>query len=114
MECRFGIQKAATIFKPELVVYNAGTDVLEGDPLGRLLVSFSNLNLCQQCGCIKLRCTDVPRVFHNSRLEVIDEIKVRWLQVSPEGVKQRDEMVFQFAKDQNAPVIMLTSGPARS
>ncbi|XP_024378461.1 histone deacetylase 2 isoform X1 [Physcomitrium patens] len=61
------LKKAATIFKPELVVYNAGTDVLEGDPLGRLLVS-------------------------------------------PEGVKQRDEMVFRFAKDQKSPIIMLTSG----
>lgn len=44
------------------------------------------------------------------RLEIIDQIKLLWRQVSPEGVKQRDEMVFQFAKDQNAPVIMLTSG----
>ncbi|KAG0573735.1 hypothetical protein KC19_VG204900 [Ceratodon purpureus] len=32
------LKKAENIFKPELVVYNAGTDVLEGDPLGRLLV----------------------------------------------------------------------------
>ncbi|KAK9273685.1 hypothetical protein L1049_018495 [Liquidambar formosana] len=26
-------------FKPELVVYNAGTDILNGDPLGRLKIS---------------------------------------------------------------------------
>jgi len=38
-----GIQEAGAKFKPELVVYNAGTDVLDGDPLGRLLVSFSKL-----------------------------------------------------------------------
>ena len=25
-------------FNPELVIYNAGTDILEGDPLGRLEV----------------------------------------------------------------------------
>ncbi|KAG0576538.1 hypothetical protein M758_5G081400 [Ceratodon purpureus] len=61
------LKKAGDIFKPELVVYNAGTDILEGDPLGRLLVT-------------------------------------------PEGVKQRDEMVFQFAKDQRCPIMMLTSG----
>jgi acetoin utilization deacetylase AcuC-like enzyme len=26
-------------FKPDIVVYNAGTDVLEGDPLGNLSIS---------------------------------------------------------------------------
>lgn len=29
---------AAHRFNPELVIYNAGTDILEGDPLGRLEV----------------------------------------------------------------------------
>jgi hypothetical protein len=87
-------------------VYNAGTDVLEGDPLGRLLVSFSNflepiVNTVWLCKHEML--TAIPRVCYNSS-------KLRWCQVSAEGVKQRDEMVFQFAKDQNAPVIMLTSG----
>ena len=31
-------------------------------------------------------------------------------QISPEGVKQRDEIVFQFAREQNIPIVMLTSG----
>jgi hypothetical protein len=31
-------------------------------------------------------------------------------QISPEGVVIRDEKVFRFARDQNIPVIMLTSG----
>jgi hypothetical protein len=31
-------------------------------------------------------------------------------QVSPEGVAIRDEKVFRFAKDQNIPLLMLTSG----
>ena len=47
------------MFDPELVVYNAGTDILDGDPLGRLKVilaldlfsqlwSLSSLNfICQ-------------------------------------------------------------------
>lgn len=26
------------MFDPELVIYNAGTDILDGDPLGRLKV----------------------------------------------------------------------------
>lgn len=30
------------MFDPELVVYNAGTDILDGDPLGRLkVISFA-------------------------------------------------------------------------
>jgi acetoin utilization deacetylase AcuC-like enzyme len=29
------------MFDPELVVFNAGTDILDGDPLGRLKVSQS-------------------------------------------------------------------------
>ena len=32
------------------------------------------------------------------------------LQVSPEGVVTRDEKVFRLAKDQNIPLLMLTSG----
>jgi hypothetical protein len=28
------------MYDPELVVYNAGTDILDGDPLGRLKVIF--------------------------------------------------------------------------
>ncbi|KAG6557203.1 hypothetical protein Mapa_001130 [Marchantia paleacea] len=33
------LQIAKQAFKPDLIVYNAGTDILEGDPLGRLCVS---------------------------------------------------------------------------
>ncbi|XP_025809462.1 histone deacetylase 2-like isoform X3 [Panicum hallii] len=58
---------AQSRFRPQLIVYNAGTDILHGDPLGRL-------------------------------------------KVSPEGVAIRDEQVFRFAKDQNIPILMLTSG----
>ncbi|KAG2612432.1 hypothetical protein PVAP13_4KG281260 [Panicum virgatum] len=54
-------------FQPQLIVYNAGTDILDGDPLGKL-------------------------------------------EISPEGVVTRDEKVFRFAKDQNIPLLMLTSG----
>ncbi|XP_057425588.1 histone deacetylase 2 [Lotus japonicus] len=33
------LEVAARRFKPELVIYNAGTDILDGDPLGRLKIS---------------------------------------------------------------------------
>ncbi|GJP39895.1 hypothetical protein CLOM_g24222 [Closterium sp. NIES-68] len=58
---------SASVFRADLLVYNAGTDILANDPLGRLAVS-------------------------------------------AEGVQQRDEMVFQFAKDHSLPIVMLTSG----
>ncbi|XP_025809469.1 histone deacetylase 2-like isoform X4 [Panicum hallii] len=61
------LKVAQSRFRPQLIVYNAGTDILHGDPLGRL-------------------------------------------KVSPEGVAIRDEQVFRFAKDQNIPILMLTSG----
>lgn len=35
----FEYQVAGHTFHPELVVYNAGTDILDGDPLGRLKVN---------------------------------------------------------------------------
>ncbi|XP_054819935.1 histone deacetylase 2-like isoform X2 [Prosopis cineraria] len=61
------LQVAGNRFDPELIVYNAGTDILKGDPLGRL-------------------------------------------KISPEGIVQRDEKVFQFAREKNIPIVMLTSG----
>eukprot|EP00245_Coleochaete_scutata_P013853 TRINITY_DN5746_c0_g1_i1.p1 TRINITY_DN5746_c0_g1~~TRINITY_DN5746_c0_g1_i1.p1 ORF type:complete len:186 (+),score=32.68 TRINITY_DN5746_c0_g1_i1:60-560(+) len=54
-------------FKPDLIVYNAGTDVLAGDMLGRM-------------------------------------------DVSPEGVVERDERVFSFARSRGIPILMVTSG----
>lgn len=33
------LKVAAAAFDPELIVYNAGTDILDGDPLGRLKIS---------------------------------------------------------------------------
>ncbi|BBG95095.1 histone deacetylase 2, partial [Prunus dulcis] len=54
-------------FDPELIVYNAGTDILDGDPLGRL-------------------------------------------KISPDGITNRDEKVFSFARKRNIPIVMLTSG----
>lgn len=35
-------QVAEKKFDPDLVVYNAGTDILDGDPLGRLKVRSTN------------------------------------------------------------------------
>ncbi|KAL8107276.1 histone deacetylase 2 isoform X1 [Apium graveolens] len=61
------LKVAGSKFDPELLIYNAGTDILDGDPLGRL-------------------------------------------KVSPDGIANRDEKVFRFAREKNVPLVMVTSG----
>jgi histone deacetylase 11 len=61
------LPQALESFHPDIVVYNAGTDVLVGDPLG-----------------------------------VLD--------ITPEGVQMRDEIVFQSVRNRNIPIFMVTSG----
>ncbi|KAK9148938.1 hypothetical protein Scep_007695 [Stephania cephalantha] len=61
------LEAAGNMFDAELLVYNAGTDILDGDPLGML-------------------------------------------KISPDGVIQRDEKVFRFAKEKKIPIVMVTSG----
>jgi acetoin utilization deacetylase AcuC-like enzyme len=39
MLCYSNVKKALREFKPSVLVYNAGTDILEGDPLGLLSIS---------------------------------------------------------------------------
>ncbi|GAV09043.1 hypothetical protein RvY_18644-2 [Ramazzottius varieornatus] len=54
-------------FKPDFVMYNAGTDILINDPLGRL-------------------------------------------SITPDGICQRDQIVFEECRKRNVPVVMVTSG----
>ena len=61
------LPKAVRDFQPEMIIYNAGTDCLVGDPLGNL-------------------------------------------DISAEGIVQRDELVFRVAKEANIPIVMLLSG----
>ncbi|XP_058812442.1 histone deacetylase 11 isoform X2 [Topomyia yanbarensis] len=64
---RTNLTRSFTEFRPNFVVYNAGTDVLKGDPLG-----------------------------------ILD--------ITPEGVIERDEIVFEMARAWHVPLIMLLSG----
>ncbi|PZC80110.1 hypothetical protein B5X24_HaOG215332 [Helicoverpa armigera] len=64
---RKNLKEALTEFKPDILVYNAGTDILDSDPLGQL------------------RITEF-------------------------GIVKRDEFVFETCKEQNIPIVMLTSG----
>lgn len=60
-------QKSLNSFRPSFIVYNAGTDCMRGDPLGRM-------------------------------------------QLTAEGIKKRDEIVFQEAFSRNIPILMVLSG----
>lgn len=61
------MQKCFDTFKPDFVIYNAGTDCMCGDPLGRL-------------------------------------------NISEQGIVQRDEVVFTQCLQRNVPVVMILSG----
>ncbi|XP_033127627.1 histone deacetylase 11-like isoform X2 [Anneissia japonica] len=61
------LEAALKEFTPDVIVYNAGTDVLRGDNLGAL-------------------------------------------SITPRGIVERDEYVFQAAKSRKIPIVMVTSG----
>ncbi|KXJ10690.1 histone deacetylase 11 [Exaiptasia diaphana] len=61
------IPEALDEFSPDIIIYNAGTDVLEGDPLGNL-------------------------------------------SITSKGIIERDQIVFQEARNKSIPVVMVTSG----
>mmetsp|Transcript_665 Transcript_665/g.571 ORF Transcript_665/g.571 Transcript_665/m.571 type:complete len:225 (+) Transcript_665:28-702(+) len=61
------MDKAMNEYNPEFIVYNAGTDCLEHDPLGAM-------------------------------------------SISPDGIVERDEIVFTHARQNNIPILMVLSG----
>ncbi|XP_060126852.1 histone deacetylase 11 isoform X2 [Zootoca vivipara] len=61
------VEGALNEVKSDIIVYNAGTDILDGDPLGGLAIS-------------------------------------------PQGIIDRDEIVFRAARKHRIPILMVTSG----
>ncbi len=61
------LPRAIARVKPDLIIYNAGTDIFEKDPLGNM-------------------------------------------DISEDGIKQRDELVFRQALSQKIPIVMVLSG----
>ena len=46
------LQQASRDFQPDLILYNAGTDILEGDPLGRSASTYALLVIAVAlCDC---------------------------------------------------------------
>lgn len=64
---RQSLRESFETFTPDVIIYNAGTDILAGDPLGNM-------------------------------------------DISPNGVMQRDEIVFKAAFDKKIPIVMVLSG----
>ena len=64
------LEQAFGDFAPDLIIYNAGTDIMAGDPLGGM-------------------------------------------NISEQGIIQRDEMVFRMALSKKVPIVMLLSGGYR-
>lgn len=64
---RKNLDRSFMEFKPNFLVYNAGTDILKGDPLG-----------------------------------ILD--------ITPRGVIERDEIIFETARARHVPLVMLLSG----
>lgn len=80
------MEKSLSQFHPDIIVYNAGTDVLDGDPLGRLAVS------AEVCLFSPFYCFRFNIVFFF------------------QGIINRDKIVFMKARERRIPIVMLTSG----
>ena len=66
----------------------------------------ANVKLLQQV--IKQEAPDF--IFYNAGTDILKGDKLGGFRVSKAGIIQRDEMVFQYAKENNIPVVMVTSG----
>ena len=51
------LQQASRDFQPDLILYNAGTDILEGDPLGRSVFTYA----LQCIAAIRRECNTLLR-----------------------------------------------------
>ncbi|KAI3468134.1 hypothetical protein Pfo_024797 [Paulownia fortunei] len=60
------LKVAADAFDPELIIYNAGTDILDGDPLGRLKISPDGVATRDEKVFMFARERDIPLVMLTS------------------------------------------------
>lgn len=101
------LEQAFEQFLPDLVIYNAGTDILAGEPGGVLGVLgpqqwAAQLSVCASrpadlAVCSPAECPTAMLVQHAMSAAAGDPLGR--LQVSQEAVVRRDEMVWQAALD---------------
>ncbi|XP_073998894.1 histone deacetylase 11 isoform X2 [Rhodnius prolixus] len=108
------LEQSLSQFHPDLLVYNAGTDILSGDSLGRLSIT-PKVNFLFTAYCYgsgkkekekgkreKSEKGGLNRWFATQRLWNAGSILA--------GVIRRDELVFMKARERRVPIVMLTSG----
>ena len=87
-------------FQPQLVLHNAGSDILENDPLGR-----RDLGTTCSLSLITSRTTSAFALQHC----LIGTARCR-MAVSAADMLRRDAMVFEWCRSRDVPVCMLLSG----
>ena len=105
------MDEAIEEFRPDLIIYNAGTDCLIGDPLGGLDLSPQG-ELLYFPPCL---LSDLPTrlfipAFVDGRPAFGQQEKCLQPCSSSIGIIMRDEMVFRVAKRNNLSVAMVMSG----
>lgn len=95
------LQKALQEHPPDVVVYNAGTDILEGDRLGGLSISPQVRPDLGGGGWGRLWGPRHSR--EGGRLPLR-------LPLPPQGIVKRDELVFRVVRGRQVPILMVTSG----
>lgn len=93
------IAVTCTAHPVDLIIYNAGTDILERDPLGRCADRVD-------CGTVVTVLTVIYVLKEACHTEAAHDR----INVSPCGVCKRDEAVFDLALKLRTPVCMLLSG----
>ena len=87
---RSSLEESLSRFHPDMIVYNAGTDILEGDPLGKLSVS-------------PKVCSLIFMLVNQDRMNTC-------IVFSLQGIINQDKIVFMKARERHIPIVMRTSG----
>ncbi|XP_063421349.1 histone deacetylase 11-like isoform X1 [Mytilus trossulus] len=70
------IEEALNEFKPDIIVYNAGTDILKGDPLGNLDISAEGIIKRDEIVFTKVRSKNIPIVMVTSGGYTMETAKI--------------------------------------
>lgn len=113
------MDEAIEEFKPNLIIYNAGTDSLIGDPLGGLDLSPQGELLyflrCLLSGLLSGLLLLIPRMCMRQFACLVNKrndhkVLSTFFLLREQGIITRDEMVFRVAKRNNLSVAMVMSG----
>lgn len=108
------LRQAFAQFQPDLVVYNAGTDILQGGCRTWLGVGMSALDVVKQPHKSSLHLHAFAAVMEGTLTSTSHPAAVCFagdplgrMSVSAAGVVRRDEMVWRAALDHRVPIVQL-------